>query len=149
MQRFFFLVCVLQYICVPPFFFLFWKSDMMVVDMVFRFITSKSVHLVLHPHGIETTFLKLDSRSSGAGFYFYYIHQENKSDKERKIARKKMSFMHTKRFNTFFKRWVRFRVGAIPRLPFNSKAYFLVHGIGKLFRSFVFISNCLKFEKYV
>ena len=25
--------------------------------------------------------------------------------------------MHTKRFNTFFKRWVQFRVGAIPRLP--------------------------------
>ena len=29
--------------------------------------------------------------------------------------------MHTKRFNTFFKRWVQFRVGAIPRLPFKSK----------------------------
>ena len=25
--------------------------------------------------------------------------------------------MHTKRFNTCFKRWVQFRVGAIPRLP--------------------------------
>jgi hypothetical protein len=25
--------------------------------------------------------------------------------------------MNTKRFNTFFKRWVQFRVGAIPRLP--------------------------------
>ena len=25
--------------------------------------------------------------------------------------------MHTKRFNTFFKRWVQFRVVAIPRLP--------------------------------
>ena len=25
--------------------------------------------------------------------------------------------MHTKRFNTFFKRWVQFRVDAIPRLP--------------------------------
>ena len=28
--------------------------------------------------------------------------------------------MHTKRFNTFFKRWVQFRVGAIPRLPIES-----------------------------
>ena len=27
--------------------------------------------------------------------------------------------MHTKKFNTFFKRWVLFRVGAIPRLPTN------------------------------
>ena len=26
--------------------------------------------------------------------------------------------MHTKRFNTFFKRWVHFRAGAIPRLLF-------------------------------
>ena len=25
--------------------------------------------------------------------------------------------MHTKRYNTFFKRWVKFRVGVIPRLP--------------------------------
>ena len=24
--------------------------------------------------------------------------------------------MHSKKFNTFFKRWVQFRVGAIPRL---------------------------------
>ena len=31
--------------------------------------------------------------------------------------RKKLSSMHIKRFNTFFKRWVQFRVGAIPRLP--------------------------------
>ena len=54
----------------------------------------------------------------GGGFYSYYIHQGNKSDKERKIVRKKLSFMHTKRLNTFFKRWVQFRVGAIPRLPF-------------------------------
>ena len=28
--------------------------------------------------------------------------------------------MHTKRFNTFFKRWVQFRVGAIPRLRKNT-----------------------------
>ena len=29
--------------------------------------------------------------------------------------------MHTKRFNTFFKRWVQFRVGAISRLPSNNR----------------------------
>jgi hypothetical protein len=55
---------------------------------------------------------------AGGGFYYYYIHQGNKSDKERKIVRKKIGFMHTKRFNNFFKRWVQFRVGAIPRRPF-------------------------------
>ena len=38
-------------------------------------------------------------------------------DKERKIVRKKLSFMHTKRFNTFFKRWVQYRVVAIPHIP--------------------------------
>ena len=45
------------------------------------------------------------------GFYSYYIYQWNKSDKERKIVRKVL------RFNTFFARWMQFRVGAIPRLP--------------------------------
>ena len=35
-----------------------------------------------------TQFLKLDSWSPGEGFYSYYIHQGNKSDKERKIVRK-------------------------------------------------------------
>jgi hypothetical protein len=54
---------------------------------------------------------------AGGGFYSYYIYQGNKSDKERKILTEKFSFMHTKRFNTFFKRWVQFRVGAIPHLP--------------------------------
>ena len=39
---------------------------------------------------------------AGGGFYFYYIHQENELDKERKIVRKQLSFMHTKRFNMFF-----------------------------------------------
>ena len=30
---------------------------------------------------------------------------------------KNVKFKQTKRFNTFLKRWVQFRVGAIPRLP--------------------------------
>ena len=66
------------------------------------------VHLVLHPHGIAPTFLKFDSWS--LGHYFYYIHQGNKSDKERKIVRKKLSFMNTKRFYTFLKRWMQLHV---------------------------------------
>ena len=34
-------------------------------DFYFQFLL---VHLVLHPHGIEPTFLKLDCWSPGAGF---------------------------------------------------------------------------------
>ena len=54
--------------------------------------------------------------SPGAGFI--PITSTNKSDKERKFVRKKLNFMHTKRFNSFFKRWVQFCLGAILRLPF-------------------------------
>ena len=64
-----------------------------------------------------THFLKIGFVVAEDGFYSYYIHQVNKLDKERKIVRKRLSFMHTKRFNTLFKKWVQFRVGAIPRLP--------------------------------
>ena len=64
-----------------------------------------------------THILKIGFVVSGGGFYSYYIPQGNKSFKERKIVRKKLSFMHIKRFTTFFKIWVQFRVGAIPRLP--------------------------------
>ena len=72
--------------------------------------------------GIATTrncthFLKIGFMVAGGGFYSYHIHQWNKSDKERKIVRTKLSFIHTKRFSTFFKRWMKFRLGAIPRLP--------------------------------
>ena len=38
------------------------------------------------------TFLKLDSWSPGVFFLSYYIHQGNKSDKERKIVRKNVKF---------------------------------------------------------
>ena len=45
--------------------------------------------------------------------------------------------MHTKRFNTCFKRWVQFRVGAIPRLP--KKRHTMIQRIlerwlGKIYR---------------
>ena len=36
-----------------------------------------------------THFLKIGFVDAGGGFYFYYIHQGNKSDKDRKIVRKK------------------------------------------------------------
>ena len=56
-----------------------------------------SGHLVLHQHG------KIGFVVAGGGFYSYHIHQGNKSDKERKIVRKKFSFINANRFNTFFK----------------------------------------------
>ena len=62
-----------------------------------------------------THFLKIGFAVAEGGFNSYYIQQGNKSDKERKIVKK--SLIHTKRFNTFFKRWLQFRVGAISRLP--------------------------------
>ena len=49
----------------------------------------------------------------GGGFY---IHRGNKSENKKNV-RKKLSFMHTKRFNKSFKRWVQFRVDTIPHLP--------------------------------
>ena len=45
-----------------------------------------------------THFLKIGFVVARGGFYSNYIHQGNKSDKERKIGRKKLSFMHRKRF---------------------------------------------------
>ena len=66
-----------------------------------------------------TQFLKIGFSVAGGVFYSYYIHQGNKSDKERrKIVRKKFSFMHTKSF--FFFKWLQSRVGAISRLPIMS-----------------------------
>ena len=41
---------------------------------------------------------------AAGGFYSYYIHQWNKADKERKIVRKKLSFMHAKRLKNGCKR---------------------------------------------
>ena len=52
------------------------------------------LHLFLGSLGIEPTwngthFHKIRFVFAGGGFYFNYIHQGNKSDKERKIVRKK------------------------------------------------------------
>ena len=49
----------------------------------------EKVYLVLHPHRIAPTFLKLDSWLPGVGFHSYYIYQGNKSDKEKKCKKKK------------------------------------------------------------
>ena len=57
-----------------------------------------------------TYFLKIGFVVAGGGFYSYCINQGNKSDNERKTLRKKLSFMHTKRFNVFFKTRVQFQV---------------------------------------
>ena len=50
--------------------------------------------MVLNPHGIEPTFLKLDSWSPGAGYYFYYNLQCIKLDKERNDLRKKSFYAY-------------------------------------------------------
>ena len=71
------------------------------------------VSLGIAPTWNCTHFLKIEFMIAGGGFYSYYI----RTDKERKIVRKKLGFMRTKRFNTFLKTWVQFRVGVIPRLP--------------------------------
>ena len=47
-------------------------------------------------------FLKIDSVFAGGGFYSYYIHQGNKSVKERKIVSKKKNFLDTKKIKYFF-----------------------------------------------
>ena len=62
-----------------------------------------------------TPFLKIGFMVARCGFYSYYIHHESKSAKERNIARKKLSFRHTKRCKTFLKDgcnsvWVQFHV---------------------------------------
>ena len=51
----------------------------------------------MDPLGIAPTFLKLDLWLPGPGF----IPILSTKDRERKIVRKKLSFMKTKRFNTF------------------------------------------------
>ena len=58
-------------------------------------------------------FLRIRFVVAGSGLYSYYILKWNKSDKQRKFVRKKLSFMHNKRFNTFLKYgcnfvWVQF-----------------------------------------
>ena len=50
------------------------------------------VHLVLHPHGIATNFIKLDSRQPGADFIPFISAKIY----GKKILRKKISFMYKK-----------------------------------------------------
>ena len=77
---------------------------MKLIDKINYLIASsklKIVHLVLHPHGIAPTFLKLDSWSLGAGFIPIISTMGINKEKERKIIRKKLGFIHTKRFKFF------------------------------------------------
>ena len=73
------------------------------------------VHVVLHPRGIVPTFLKCNSWSPGAGV---------------------IPIISTKGINqikkgTFFKRCVQFRVGAIPRLPYNILIIVYIYSFSK------------------
>ena len=57
----------------------------------------------------------MDSWSPGAGFN-PILSTMGINQIKKEIVRKK-SLMHKKRYFTFLKIWVQFRVGAIPRLP--------------------------------
>ena len=68
------------------------------------------VHLVLHPHGIAPTFLRLDSWSPGSGFIpIIYTKGINQIKKE-KLKEKSKVLCIQKEFNTLFKKWVQFHV---------------------------------------
>ena len=59
---------------------------------------------VIAPTQDCTHILKIGFVVARRWLYSYYIHQGNKSDKESEIVRKKLRFMHTKRFNTLFEK---------------------------------------------
>ena len=87
---------------------------MIIQDLMFFFSIELfffRVHLVMHPHGIAPTILELDLWSPGAGLFLLYIII---------CKKKKLSFKHSKRIDTFLKRWMQFRVVTIPRLPLHS-----------------------------
>ena len=97
------------------------------------YIVIKYDSLGIAPTQNCTYFIKIGFVVDGVGLNSYFIHQWNKSDNERKIVRKKLSFMHSKRFNTFSKRWVQFRVGAIPCLPYEKcRQYLPLMSVGLL-----------------
>ena len=77
------------------------------------------VHLLLHPHRIAPTSLKLESWSPGAAFIPIVSTKGIIQRKKEKFVRKKQNFMHIKRFNILFKYGCQFRVGAIPRLLYS------------------------------
>jgi hypothetical protein len=76
-----------------------WKT---LLNFCCSFIFLKSNGMVVYRDSQDCTHsLKIRFVVDGGGFYSYYMHQEKNSDKERKIVRKKVSFMLTKRLNTF------------------------------------------------
>ena len=57
--------------------------------------------------------------------------------------------MHTKGFNTFFKRWVQFRVGAIPRLPLMLIVFYSkCNIINTLLGAAIFLFSMLDYMHY-
>ena len=53
--------------------------------------------------------------------------------------------MHTKRFNTLFKIWMQFRVGAIPRLLLDTSLYFYNASLPEVSSEFFFVYSFLFF----
>ena len=99
----------------PPRYHYSWQVLQLSVNQLVQQVYEGSLGIA--PTRNCTHFLKIVV--AGGGFHSSYIHQGYKSDKE-KIFFLKLRFMHTKRLNTFFNRWVQFSVGAVPRLPYIS-----------------------------
>ena len=72
--------------------------------------------LLLYPAAQEK--VNTEKKVHKAGF-IHIISTKRINQMKKENCKKKISFMHTKRFITFFKIWLQFRVGAIPRLPEN------------------------------
>ena len=89
------------------------------------------VHLVLYTRGIVPTFLKFDSWSPGAGFIPIISTKGINQIKKRKNVNKS-SVLCIQKIKYIFKRWVKFRVGGIPRLPKHlspPQYYYLIFGL--------------------
>jgi hypothetical protein len=74
------------------------------------------VHLVLHPHGIAPTFLKLDSWSPEAGSIPIITYNVSNWIKKERMQEKN-SFINTKTFIEILKNGFNPVLGSIPRLP--------------------------------
>ena len=74
--------------------------------------------MVLHPHAIAASFLKFSRGRRGRVLFLLYPPREKIIQRNGDLG-KKLSFMHTKRFNKFFKRCVQFCMVAITRLPYT------------------------------
>ena len=108
---------------------LFFSSSLLILE--WKRNGECSVHLVLHPHGIPPTFLKLDSWSPGAGFIPIITNNVLNHIKKEKLLEKKLSLMDTKIIKHASK-----NVGAVP------------YGCNSMPTVLVLVRSCCKNEMY-